>query len=103
MTNNHQPLWITTIIGISSLSKQLIDGKQPFIPLFVGFQPSQIGGLSDFAGPSTVINPGVAYRYQALALDCLPQGKTTAEAFGLWGVAGGAPLMLFFGSGWFRI
>ena len=27
---------------------------------------------------------------QALALDCLPQGKTTAEAFGLWGVAGGA-------------
>ncbi|CAK9070019.1 unnamed protein product, partial [Durusdinium trenchii] len=24
----------------------------------------------------------------ALALDCLPQGKTTAEAFGLWGVAG---------------
>ena len=26
---------------------------------------------------------------KALALDCLPQGKTTAEAFGLWGVAGG--------------
>ena len=25
---------------------------------------------------------------EALALDCLPQGKTTAEAFGLWGVAG---------------
>lgn len=24
----------------------------------------------------------------ALALDCLPHGKTTAEAFGLWGVAG---------------
>jgi MFS-type transporter involved in bile tolerance (Atg22 family) len=24
----------------------------------------------------------------ALALDCLPSGKTTAEAFGLWGVAG---------------
>lgn len=24
----------------------------------------------------------------ALALDCLPTGKTTAEAFGLWGVAG---------------
>jgi len=24
----------------------------------------------------------------ALALDCLPKGKTTAEAFGLWGVAG---------------
>merc|ERR1719329_1638436 len=24
----------------------------------------------------------------ALALDCLPQGKTAAEAFGLWGIAG---------------
>ena len=24
------------------------------IPLFIGFQPAQIGGLSDFAGPSTV-------------------------------------------------
>jgi MFS family permease len=24
----------------------------------------------------------------ALALDCMPAGKTTAEAFGLWGVAG---------------
>jgi len=24
----------------------------------------------------------------ALALDCMPEGKTTAEAFGLWGIAG---------------
>lgn len=49
----------------------------------------------------TVLVAGVAYGLgsgiylsvdYALALDCLPAGKSTAEAFGLWGVAG------FFGS-----
>ena len=34
------------------------------------------------------MTPGLSTSSQALALDCLPQGKTTAEAFGLWGVAG---------------
>jgi hypothetical protein len=31
---------------------QLIGGL--IIPLFIGLQPSQIGGFPDFAGPSTV-------------------------------------------------
>lgn len=52
--------------------------------------------LGNFAWP-VVLAAGIIYGIgtatymsvdYALALDCLPAGKTTAEAFGLWGVAG---------------
>jgi len=52
--------------------------------------------LGNFAWP-VVLAAGIIYGLgagtymsvdYALALDCLPSGKTTAEAFGLWGVAG---------------
>lgn len=59
----------------------------PFLPIAKRWPAVLTAGLSYGLGSGVYMS--VDY---ALAFDCLPQGRTAAEMFGLWGVAG------FFGS-----